>query len=140
MALSARFGFVADSDIVRSAECSSTDLVGECVCIVDDPPNGGDFVGKADPADFDLMPAVGIIIHKETSTSTECQVQWYGETPNIFAGLSSGEVHFVGVDSKISADPPIPTTVPLFAQFVGVATAPTRLYVRPNDMLIRTNP
>lgn len=136
MGVSARFG-VRVKD-VRRAECTAAESVGDFVCIVDDPPNGVDYVGKADPADFGKMPAVGVIISK--SSPTDCLVQWLGETPNIFTGLSSGEVYFVGEDSKIADVPPIPTTVPLFAQYMGVATAPTRLYLRPNDQMTRRIP
>ena len=136
MGVSARFGVRAKD--VRAAECTAAEAVGDFVCIVADPPNGLDLVGKADPADFSKMPAVGVIISK--SNPTTCLVQWLGETPNIFSGLSSGEVYFVGADGKISDVPPVPTTVPLFTQFMGVATAPTRLYLRPNDHMVRRIP
>jgi hypothetical protein len=136
MGISARFG-VRVKD-VRAAECTAAESVGDFVCIVADPPNGVDLVGKADPSDFTKMPAVGIIISK--SSPTDCLVQWFGETPDIFSGLNSGEVYFVGSDSKIADVPPVPTTVPLFSQWMGVATAPTRLYVRPNDHMVRRIP
>lgn len=136
MGISARFG-VRVKD-VRAAECTSSEAVGDFVCIADDPPNGLDVVAKANPADFTKMPAVGVIVSK--SSPTQCTVQWLGETPNIFTGLSSGEVYFVGVDARIAEVPPVPTTVPLFAQWMGVATAPTRLYLRPNDHMVRRVP
>jgi hypothetical protein len=136
MGLSARFGIRVKD--VRRAECSAAESVGDFVCIVADPPNGHDLVGKADPSDFAKMPAVGVIISK--SSPTDCLVQWLGETPNIFSGLSSGEVYFVGADARIAEVPPVPTTVPLFTQFMGVATAPSRLYLRPNDHMVKRNP
>lgn len=136
MGLSARFG-VRVKD-VRLAECTAAEAVGDFVCIVDDPPNGHDLVGKADPSDFTKMPAVGVVISK--SSPTLCLVQWMGETPNIFTGLSSGEIYFVGADARIAEVPPVPSTVPLFTQFMGVATAPTRLYLRPNDHMVKRNP
>lgn len=136
MGVSLRFG-VRVKD-VRAAECTDTESVGDFVCIANDPPNGHDLVGKANPADFTKMPSVGVVISK--SSPTQCLVQWFGETPNIFSGLSSGEVYFVGVDAKIAEAPPVPTTVPLFTQFMGVATAPTRLYLRPNDHMVRRVP
>jgi len=138
MPLSAQFGLRLDPDVVREAECTSAEAVGDFVCIAGDPPNGYDVVAKADPADFNKMPAVGVVISK--SSPTECLVQWYGETPDIFSGLSSGEVYFVGADSKIAEEPPTPITVPLFTQFMGVATAETRLYLRPNDHMVRRVP
>jgi len=136
MGLSARFGLRVKD--VRAAECTVAESIGDFVCIADDPPNGLDVVAKADPADFNKMPAVGVVISK--SDSTHCLVQWLGETPNIFTGLASGEVYFVGADARIAEDPPVPTSVPLFTQFMGVATAPTRLYLRPNDHMVRRTP
>ncbi len=103
MGISARFGGrIRD---VRKAECTASESVGDFVCITNDPPNGYDVVGKADPSSYNKMPAVGVITSK--SSLTNCLVQWFGETPNIFAGLSSGEVYFVGEDSKIAETPPI---------------------------------
>ena len=89
MPLSAKFGVRLDPDVVREAECTAAESVGDFVCIVDDPPDGYDVVAKANPADFNKMPAVGVIISK--SSPTECLVQF---------------------------------TMPLFSQFMGVATAP----------------
>jgi len=133
MGLTARFGY--NPNDVRPAECTAAESVGDIVCIADDPPNGLDIVAKADPSDFNKMPGVGIIIRK--SSSTRCVVQWRGETPNLFTGLSSGEVYFVGTNSQLAELPPAPAGAPLFTQFMGVATAPTRFFVRPNDHMVR---
>ena len=136
MSLTARFGGrVRD---IRAAECTAAESVGDFVCISDDPPNGYDLVVKADPADYDKMPAVGVIITK--SAPTLCRVQWFGETPNIFTGLSSGEVYFLGADSKAADVPPVPLSFPFFQQSVAVATAPTRLYIEPNNNLTKRIP
>jgi hypothetical protein len=136
MGLAARFGLRIKD--VRAAECTPAESVGDFVCIVDDPPNGYDLVGKADPEDFNRLPAVGAIINK--SSPTRCLVQWLGETPNIFSGLSSGEVYFLGADAKPADVPPVPSGVPAFAQSVAVATAPTRLYIKPSDQLTKRIP
>ena len=133
MSLNASFGYSRGE--VRRAECTVAESVGDFVCIVDDPPNGYALVGKADPANYDRLPAVGVVIGK--STPTECLVQWIGETPNIFSGLASGEVYFLGDDSKPVDVPPVPVGVPMFAQSVAVATAPTRLYVKPSGNLTK---
>ncbi|RLC88636.1 MAG: hypothetical protein DRJ03_01820 [Chloroflexi bacterium] len=136
MSLNASFGYSRNE--VRRAECTAAEGVGDFVCVAGDPPNGHDVVAKADPADFNKMPAVGVVVSK--STPIECLVQWFGETPSIFTGLASGEIYFVGSDAKIAEEPPTPTTVPLFTQFMGVATAPTRLFLRPNDHMVRRIP
>jgi len=136
MPLAARFGY-RHRDI-RAAECTAAESVGDFVCIVDDPPNGVDLVGKADPGDFNKMPAVGVIISK--SSPTDCRVQWMGETPNIFSGLSSGEVYYLGSDAKIAEVPPIPAVTKMFVQPVAIATAPTRAYIKAETNLARRIP
>ena len=136
MALTARFGYRTKD--VRRSECTAAESVGDFVCIVDDPPNGVDYVGKADPADFDKMPAVGVIISK--STPTDCIVQWMGETPNIFGGLSSGEIYYLGSDAKIAEVPPVPVATKMFVQPDAVATAPTRADIKAETNLARRIP
>jgi hypothetical protein len=136
MALNASFGYSRNE--IRRAECTAAEGVGDFVCIAGDPPNGLDVVAKADPTDFNKMPAVGVVIAK--SAPTECLVQWMGETPNIFSGLASGEIYFLGADSKIAETPPEPTTVKMFVQPVAVATAPTRAYIKAETNLVRRVP
>lgn len=131
MGVAARFGY--DAKVIRRAQCTAAEAVGDLVCIADDPPNGYHVVAKADPSDYDKMPVVGVIISKQSPTM--CLVQWTGETPDLFTGLASGEIYFLGADSKLAEVPPVPTTVPLFTQPVAVATAPTRVFVRPENNL-----
>lgn len=136
MAISVRFGY--DPSEVRLGECTAAEAVGNFVYIISDPPDGQDIVRKADPTDYDKLPAVGVIISKPTSTT--CLVQWFGETPDIFSGLSTGEIHFLGTDSNIADVPPTPSGSPVFSQIVAVATAPTRAYIKPNEALIKRIP
>lgn len=136
MSVNARFGY-SDADI-RMAECSVSEAVTDLVCIAGDPPNGYDMVTKADPSNYDKLPAVGVIIEK--TAADRCLVMWRGETPEIFTGLESGEIYFLGTDAKLADVPPVPITVPLFAQPVAVATAPTRAYIKPDNSLTKRVP
>lgn len=131
MGLIARFGSrTAD---VRAADCSSAEAVGDFVCISGPPIVNRDQVRKADPADYDRLPAVGVIISK--SSPTTCLVQWLGETPAIFSGLSAGEVYFLGADSRLANVPPLPTSRDMFVQIVAVALSTDRAYIRPESNL-----
>lgn len=136
MAIQARFGSRAVD--VRAADCTVSEGVGDFVFIVGNPVGGRDQVRKADPSDYDRMPAVGVVILKPTTTS--CLVQWLGETPPIFSGLSAGEIYFLGSDSKVAETPPLPSTSNMFVQTIGVAAASDRLYVKPESNLVRRSP
>lgn len=136
MALQARFGSRISE--VRIADCTVGESVGDFVFVVGAPVAGRDQVQRADPSDYDRMPAVGVITRKPTSTT--CLVQWFGETPPIFTGLSAGEIYFVGYDSKIAEVPPTPVTTGMFVQPIGVALSPDKLYVQPDNHLIRRSP
>lgn len=131
MALTARFGYRAAD--VRSADCSSAEAVGDFVCISGPQVSNRDQVQKADPSDYDKLPAVGVIISK--SSPTTCLVQWMGETPAIFSGLSAGEPYFLGADSKLAEVPPPPVSQDMFVQVVAVALSADRAYIRPEGNL-----
>jgi len=135
MAFTARFGYRLKD--TRKANCQSSDAIGDFVCISGDPVGGIDTVTKADPTDFNKMPAVGVIVAKDGPT--QCLVQWFGETPEIFSGLSSGEIYFVGLDSKIAERPPLGAS-PTFSQSIGVATASNRLYLSPDNNMTKRLP
>jgi len=132
MALVARFGLKCID--IRGADCSLAELVGDFVYLVGPPVGGRDQVRKVDPSDVLKMPAVGVIINKLTDTF--CQVQWMGETPAIFESLTTGKPHYVGPDARVTGVVPISPTG-LFAQIVGLATSPTRFYVRPENHMTR---
>lgn len=131
MALIARFGY--DRNTVQTCLCSPAEQIGDFVCIIGFNAGKHD-VRKANPFDYNFMPAVGVIINKLTDTT--CLVQWLGETPSIFTGLSPGEIYFLGADGRISEYPPRPVDRNVFVQIVGIATSPTKIYVRPESGLV----
>lgn len=126
MATTARFG----SRIVevRLSQCTADEAVGDLVKLVGKTGEGKDIVSKADPTQ--TKPAVGVIVSKPSDTS--CLTQWVGETPAVFAGLSVGDIYFLGADSKLSSAPPDPPVgATIFSQIVAVATAADRVYMKP---------
>jgi len=132
MSIEARFGATAD---LRPARCTAVETVGDFVCIYGPKLGGVDQVRKADPSDYDLLPAVGVVVDK--ADAEHCTVQWMGETPPIFSGLSEGEIYFLGANSKIAEVPPNPGGTPMFVQAVAVATTGDRAYIRPENNLYR---
>jgi len=134
MAIIGRFGRLG---AIRSARCTVAESVGDFVYILDEPLNGLDQVRKADPADYNKLPAVGVIISKQSSDF--CRVQWDGETPPIFSGLSPGEIYFLGADSSIAERPPKPSAPgeEFFVQTVAVATAEDKVYIQTENNLTK---
>jgi hypothetical protein len=133
MAIVGRFG---RPGTVRSARCTVAEDVGDFVYIIDEPLNGLDQVRKADPANYNKLPAVGVIISKQSSDF--CRVQWSGETPAIFSGLSPGEIYFLGSDSTIAEVPPVPAGGDYaFVQPVGFATSEERAYIKTENTITK---
>jgi len=132
LALTANFGFTGKD--VRPAVCTVSEEVGDFVYVSGAPEGTRDQVRKADPSTPDRMPAVGVVIFK--SNDTRCLVQWMGETPAIFTELVSGRPYYVGPDAK-AAPAPVATPSGLLAQIVGLATSPTKFYVRPESNMTR---
>ncbi len=118
---------------IRQADCTVDEVIGDFVYVMGDPVADRDQVRKANPANYDKLPTVGVVISK--SADDKCLVQWLGETPALFTGLSTGEIYFLGADSKIAEVPPAPVTVDMFVQPIGVAVAPDRVYIRPEANL-----
>lgn len=131
MGLLARFGYRAAD--IRSADCTTAEAIGDFVCISGPQVSNRDQVTKADPSDYDKLPAVGVIISKPSPTT--CLVQWMGETPAIFSGLSAGEPYFLGADSRLAEVPPPPAMRDMFVQVVAIALSDDRVYVRPEGNL-----
>lgn len=132
MALNASFGFSGKD--VRPADCTVSEEVGDFVYVFGSPILGRDQVRKANPDDSLTMPAVGVVIFKPSPD--ECLVQWMGETPDVFSGLAAGKLYWLGPDAKAASLPTRSATGRL-AQVVGVATAPTRFYVKPDGVMTK---
>jgi len=132
LALNASFGFSGKD--VRPAGCTASEEVGDFVYVSGVPVLGRDQVRRANPDSPLAMPAVGVVIFKVSSE--ECLVQWIGETPDVFAGLTAGKQYWLGPNAKAASLPTRSATGRL-AQVVGVATAPTRFYVKPDGVMTK---
>jgi hypothetical protein len=137
MAIVARFGKQEHGDsqsVIRDAICTVSEQVGNVVYLLS-TDNGKDVVRNTDLSNYEKLPGVGIIIDKASSVS--CRVQWLGETPSLYSGLQVGKYYFIDTDSTPTLIPPVPTTVDLFIQIVGVAVSATRIFVKPDDTLTK---
>lgn len=118
-------------DLVQfEAICPSGIAVGDLVRITI-----AGHVDRANPANISLMPVIGVVTAKATSTS--CTVQTHGLVQGIYSGLAAGQMYYVGRTSSIS---PLPTPNPgevLFWQAVGVALDPTTLILTPSLTMSR---
>jgi hypothetical protein len=101
------------------ADCLATDVVGNAVYVTAAKLGGRAQVTKVDITSYAAMPAIGVIVSKQTAV--QCTVQWTGEVAGIYSGLTPGQTYFVGVDGLPSASIPSPSA-DHFVQRLGVAT------------------
>jgi hypothetical protein len=111
--------------------CLATDNVGDLVYV------RGLFTGtryrveRADPSDSLKMPAVAVIVSKQTPTA--CTIMFYGMT-SLYSGLTPGEAYVVGTDGRPAklGDPNYPGSGYIVQQ-IGVATDDDEMLIRPMD-------
>jgi len=118
---------------VFDADCPASIVVGDWVYSSGDIVAGVYQVAKADIADFDKLPAIGVVIEKPTTTT--CVVKWEGYV-DVFAGLSAHRVYYLQQDGTINVTPP-PGGAGYHVQRVGVALDANVLLVTPNLHLTR---
>jgi hypothetical protein len=105
------------------ANCLAADVVGNTVYITGDKVGKYYQVSTTDPTDPAKMPAVGIIIQKDSAT--ECIVAPFGEITDIYTGFTPGESLYVGADSRPTHTPPSPGV----QQYLGEAWASDVLFL-----------
>lgn len=122
-------------------QCAVTDVLGRCVYIHDDEVAGRYQVRTCDPSDLSKMPAVGIIISKESDT--ECTIQTFGEVKGIHGGLVPNAPLYVASNGELDHDAPIPNGGEVYIQNVGEAISSTTPWFWPFSKMVRrfdTNP
>jgi len=111
--------------VLFDATCPSGVVVGDLVRI-----SSAGHVALTDITSVTLMPAVGVV--KAKASSTECTVQTHGYVQGIFSGLTAGLSYYVSRASKVGPLP-IPTAgETLYWQAVGVALDATTLILIPS--------
>jgi hypothetical protein len=118
------------------ANCLVTDAVGNCVYITNDISGGLHQVTTCDPTDLSKMPAVGVIVSKETDTL--CTILVIGELVGLYTGLTTQKIIFVGLDGKLLEGPPAPPPSGYaFAQVMGAVTDSGRVMLVPNFHMVK---
>lgn len=117
----------------KDVVCLSTDLVGKCMSVRDQPVGDQWSVQTADPYDLDKMPSIGVLVSKSTSTTGIMQV--LGPC-DIFSGLDiTKPVYFVGINGDpVSVCPSASgsSTGKLYVQVFGKAISTNILFLNPN--------
>lgn len=117
------------------AQCTASDVVGNCVHI--SGPMVGDLyqVATVDPLDGGTIPSVGLIISKESATL--CQVQVFGIT-DVVSGLVPGKAYFIGTSGTLVLNPPAaPVAGIAYIQPMGTAMDSDRFLVNPSHSIIK---
>jgi hypothetical protein len=126
---------------IVAANCLSTDLVGNFVQI--SGPNSGPYytVTTVDPSRNTGMPALGIIVTKQSTT--QCLVQMTGLVdvgPLGITGLPVGKRCFVGYDGRPAFPPPPVSQSPtgtLLLQVVGLIVGSSLIELVPGLYLAK---
>jgi len=107
----------------RSVSCLSSDNVGAPVYVSGNPVGTVWSVASADPANSNKMPAVGILISKDTATTGI--ISLFDEV-NVYTELIPGKKYYV-INGGISLSPP-----PGEVQIIGIAQSETTLFLPGN--------
>jgi len=125
-------------DNVAQATCLSANIVGDAV-YASGPESGGIYqVQKTDPRNENKMPAIGVIVSKQSATS--CWIQYFGEMKGVYSGLSTNTSLFIGTNGRLSSTPP--TALPggyALVQAAGTAVGPTTILFNPSPSMIKRN-
>jgi len=118
-----------------TAYCLATDNVGDVVSPRDHELGGVMQVTKVDPTDIATMPAIGIILSKESNT--QCTVLMQGVVPVgnlVDTPPLANDRLFIGSDGRLTTVRP---NGPVFLQVFAVALWGDKLLVRPSFDLSR---
>jgi hypothetical protein len=99
VAVVARFGFGTDAEEAIPVACLAGDAVGDCLALRDGATGTGRWrVTRADPALDARMPALGVLVRKDTPTTG--LMQRVGLVRGLFAGLNPARPVWVGLDGR----------------------------------------
>jgi hypothetical protein len=126
----------AAQPLLVRATCQTGDDVGKCVYETAEPVSGVYRVTTVDPGDWAKMPAVAVIVGK--SSSTDCQIQFFGEIRDVYSGLGVGRAMFVGDDGSLTETPPVPPPGgSVFVQPMGSTLGSAVILLNPSFSLVR---
>lgn len=112
--------------------CAPTDTVGSLVYASGSKVGGLYQVQKADPANYDKMPVIGMIVQKDDLT--HASVQYTGPVAGLFSGMTPGRTYFIGLTGQIALTPP---TGEVYVQKIGVAIDSSVLLLVPDLTMIK---
>lgn len=120
------------------ASCMLTDQVGDLVAIRT-TVNGSIKVWRANPAQRNKMPAIGVIVKKWGTT--DCIVQLQGPVLNIYSGLTPATVYMVGDNGRPTTSPPIPDEDEVrYVQHIGAPLTVQVLNLQPSMLMTLRHP
>jgi hypothetical protein len=128
VAVVARFGFGTDAEEAIPVACLAGDMVGDCVALRDVMTGTGRWrVTRADPLQDVRMPAIGVLVRKDTPTTGV--MQRVGQVRGIFAGLNAMRPVWVGLDGRPTQACPGSDAGPVIVQRFGIPVAGDVLFL-----------
>lgn len=107
--------------LLEQANCLAGDAVGDLVYCTGPPVGELCQVAKADPNAAGKHPAFAVIIEKFDSTT--CVIQNFGNGVDLYAGLTPGDLYWLGADGRPAASP-----VAAAPQSIGVAASASTIH------------
>lgn len=125
----------ATGDTLLPAFCFATDAVGDVVYIMGNKVGDRYQVTKVDIDDITTMPAIGIIVSKDSST--ECRIQINGIVRGVYTGLTAQKPLFIGTDSRLTHTvTSYPTAGRRAQQMMGQALTSDELFLHVKSPII----
>ena len=112
--------------------CLSSDAPGDCVYVSGPAVSGTMQVAKADITTIAKMPAIGVLLSKDTATTGVAILEGFYDV-----ALPPGATRvWVGASGALVATPP---TAPAFIESMGIAVDGGRALVRPSMNMCKVN-
>ena len=128
MAVVARFGFGTDAEEAIPVACLSSDAVGDCLALRDVATGTGRWrVTRADPTQGTRMPAIGVLIRKNTPTTGI--MQRVGMVRGLYSGLNPVRLVWVGLDGRPTQTCPGSHVAAVIIQRIGAPVAGDVLFL-----------
>ena len=113
---------ISSSNQFLIADCEASVSIGDCAYVESYDETSKIYkVNTANIREIRKMPAIGIVISKETDIT--CTVQMFGRLEGIYGGMTITKPVFVGADGRATQVPPKPHDLnvnsDMFLQMLG---------------------
>lgn len=128
----------ASNNSYLPAFCFSTDVVGDVVYIMGAKVGLRYQVTRVDIDDISTVPAIGILIAKDSATT--CIVQIGGLLSDVYTSLTPHKPLFIGLTGRLDETPPDPVAGRRAVQMIAQALSSADVLIHVKSPIIRVAP